>query len=246
MGRKSRLFAHSLSYLDGLSSKLRPQSLKVSGLFREYSRFAETVGGDWLITTAARGRQSVSASDRTTPNHQERQKGFGRSPLVVAEPMRGAARSSKPRWQPRALPDRPEAGIINGPLRTRLRYWLATQGHPADGSSETQTDPRPPTAIQCGARYSHMNEAHRKNETGQAIRGDWGQRRILQPFDKRECLSLKGGRGYRRKIGIDPAQLVRGTWLGAADWRRCMVRQQSRAGHVSGWRRESPAGVSLG
>jgi hypothetical protein len=37
-----------------------------------------------------------------------------------------------------------------------------------------------------------MNEAHRKNETGQAIRGDWGQRRILQPFDKRECLSLKG------------------------------------------------------
>jgi hypothetical protein len=37
-----------------------------------------------------------------------------------------------------------------------------------------------------------MNEAHLKNQTGQVIRGDWGLRRILQPFDKRECLSLKG------------------------------------------------------
>ena len=35
---------------------LRWKSPKVSGLVREYSRFAETIGGDWFDQTAARGR----------------------------------------------------------------------------------------------------------------------------------------------------------------------------------------------
>jgi hypothetical protein len=152
MGRKSRLFAHSLSYLDGLSSKLRPQSLKVSGLFREYSRFAETVGGDWLITTAARGRQSVSPSDRTTPNHQERQKAsvvrlWWWPSLCEVQPVRANLGGSLARcligqkqgsstgrceracgtgWQPRATP-RTEARkrkLIHG----RLRRYSAGRG----------------------------------------------------------------------------------------------------------------------
>jgi hypothetical protein len=46
------------------SPVLRWKSRKDSSCVREYSRFAETTGGDRLITTAARERQSTSHTDK--------------------------------------------------------------------------------------------------------------------------------------------------------------------------------------
>jgi len=48
MARKSRLFAYSISSPDSGSPNLRWDLPKVSGLVREYPRFAETIGGDWF------------------------------------------------------------------------------------------------------------------------------------------------------------------------------------------------------
>ena len=48
MARKSRLFAHSSLSLDSNSPDMGRKSPKVSGPVREYSRFAETIGGDWF------------------------------------------------------------------------------------------------------------------------------------------------------------------------------------------------------
>jgi len=39
------------------SPRLRRKSLKVSGLLRKYSRFAETLGGDWFDHDCRRSRQ---------------------------------------------------------------------------------------------------------------------------------------------------------------------------------------------
>lgn len=46
MGRKSRLFTHSLWSPDSRSAALEGNSPKVSGRFRRYSRFGETIAGD--------------------------------------------------------------------------------------------------------------------------------------------------------------------------------------------------------
>ena len=46
MGRKSGLFAHSISSPDARFAALEWKSQKVSGLVRKYSRFVETIGGD--------------------------------------------------------------------------------------------------------------------------------------------------------------------------------------------------------
>ena len=59
MGRKSRLFAHSLSSLGTPALQdMRWKTPKVSVHFREYSRFGETFGGDGFDQDAARGQES--------------------------------------------------------------------------------------------------------------------------------------------------------------------------------------------
>ena len=60
MGRKSGLFAYPVPSPD---CQFADPDVKIADslrLVREYSRFAETIGGDWLIATAARPRQSLS------------------------------------------------------------------------------------------------------------------------------------------------------------------------------------------
>jgi hypothetical protein len=48
MGRKSRRFALPIPSLGSRFAELETESAKVSGLFREYSRFGETIAGDWF------------------------------------------------------------------------------------------------------------------------------------------------------------------------------------------------------
>ena len=48
MGRKSRLLRIRLRLWAPALPNLRWKSPKVSALVREYSRFAETIGGDWF------------------------------------------------------------------------------------------------------------------------------------------------------------------------------------------------------
>jgi hypothetical protein len=48
MGRKSRLFAHSISSLDFLFAELEAEIAESLRPVREYSHFAETIGGDWF------------------------------------------------------------------------------------------------------------------------------------------------------------------------------------------------------
>ena len=46
MGQKSRLLANSLSSLDSRFAELEAKIAESLRLFREYSRFGETAGGD--------------------------------------------------------------------------------------------------------------------------------------------------------------------------------------------------------